>query len=78
MPLKYVKEMACDRIAACMIYQKDHYHPSSALEFLERSHEARFIPPHTYARLHEYLSWVAKEDLKTAMKQIRGDHRPIG
>ena len=72
-PKKYVKEMVADRIAACMVYQKDKYHNSSALEFLENSIEKRFIPEKTYLLLKKYLQIVAENDLKTALKIIKND-----
>ena len=71
MPEKYIREMVCDRIAACMVYEKDKYHNSSALEFLEGSREKNFMPPNTYATLKKYLTIVAENDLDTAMKTIR-------
>lgn len=72
MPEKYIKEMVCDRIAACMVYEKEKYHRSSALEFLENSKEKHKMPPHTYEKLRHYLTIVAENDLDTAMKIIRG------
>jgi len=71
MPEKYIREMVCDRIAACMVYEKEAYHPSSALEFLENSKEKNFMPPETYRKLKHYLTIVAENDLDTAMKIIR-------
>ena len=71
MPVRYVKEMCCDRIAACMVYQKDKYHPSSALKFLEQSMEKELMNPATYQLLKKYLTVVAENDLDTAMKKIR-------
>ena len=65
--------MVADRIAACMVYQKDKYHNSSALEFLENSIEKRFIPEKTYLLLKKYLQIVAENDLKTALKIIKND-----
>ena len=36
MPIKYVKEMFCDRIAACKIYFGKNYNDSSALDYFVR------------------------------------------
>ncbi len=73
-PKKYVKEMVADRVAACMVYQKDKYHPSSALEFLQHGKETKFIPPQTKALLEHYLTIVAEhEDLNEALKIIKED-----
>ncbi len=72
-PKKYVKEMVADRIAACKVYQKDKYHPSSALEFLQYSIERKFIPQKTYELLERYLKIVADNDLYTALEIIKKD-----
>ena len=71
-PIRYVKEMVADRIAACMVYQKENYHPSSALEFLHKSRETPLIPQKTREKLEEYLTIVAENDLRTALHIIRG------
>lgn len=71
MPVRYIKEMACDRIAACMVYEKDKYHPSSALEFLDNSKEKKFIPEKTMNTLREMLLIVAEKSLDEALKIIK-------
>ncbi len=73
MPLKYVKEMVADRVAACMVYQKEKYHPSSALEFLEHSRETHLMNPQTKELLKRYLTIVAENDLDTALDIIKKD-----
>lgn len=72
-PKNYVKEMVADRIAACKVYQKENYHPSSAIEFLENSIEKQFIPQKTYELLKHYLQIVADNDLNKALKIIKDD-----
>ena len=71
MPIRYIKEMACDRIAACMTYEKEKYHSSSALEFLLGSAEARVMPPKTVEILKKYLTVVAENDLDKALAMIK-------
>ncbi len=65
--------MVADRIAACKVYQKDKYHPSSAIEFLQNSIERKFIPQKTYDLLEHYLQIVADNDLNTALNIIKKD-----
>ena len=65
--------MVADRVAGCMIYRKNKYINSSALEFLDNSIEKRFIPEKTYLLLKKYLQIVAENDLKTALKIIKND-----
>lgn len=71
MPLKYIKEMTCDRIAACMVYQKDKYTDASALEFLENSKEKELMPEHTYLKLKGYLTLVKDLGIDKAFEIIR-------
>ena len=49
MPINYVIEMFCDRVAASMIYQKDKYTDSSALEYYENGRGKILIHPETDA-----------------------------
>ena len=71
MPVRYVKEMACDRIAACMTYEKEKYHKSSALEFLLTSSERKLIPPKTVQLLEKYLTIVSENELDKALAIIK-------
>ena len=75
MPMKYIKEMLCDRIAACMVYQKEKYHASSGLEFLNRSHEQYLMPEKTLEIIREMLTIVAENDLDTAMRIVKEKYR---
>ena len=43
MPVKYVKEMFCDRLAASKIYLGNKYNESEPLEYFLRAKEHRFI-----------------------------------
>jgi len=73
MPKRYVKEMTCDRIAACMVYQGSRYRPDSALNFHLQSAERKFLPAATDSMLTRYLTIVADNDLDTAIRIIRQD-----
>ncbi|MGI6608733.1 MAG: DUF5662 family protein [Erysipelotrichaceae bacterium] len=73
MPLKYIKEMVADRIAACMVYQRENYKPESALDFYLNSQERFSIPPQTGNKLNYYLSIVAENPLNQALKIIKND-----
>lgn len=73
MPLKYIKEMVADRIAACMVYQKDNYQPDSALRFYLNSQEKLFIPKKTSEKLLSYLTIVAENPLNKALEMIKAD-----
>ncbi len=73
MPLKYIKEMVADRIAACMVYQKETYQSDSALKFYLNSKERLFIPPKTSEKLNYYLTLVAEKPLNEALSIIKND-----
>ena len=47
MPLKYVKEMFCDRIAASKIYQGENYSEAHPIEYFLRGKDRRIIHPET-------------------------------
>ena len=49
MPTNYVIEMFCDRVAASMIYQKEKYTDSSALEYYKNGRGKILIHPETDA-----------------------------
>ena len=72
-PKNVVKEMVCDRVAACMIYQKDKYTDRSALEYFERTTDKDYMNPETAILLRKYLTWIAEEGLKEGMKKIKND-----
>ena len=71
MPRKYLIEMVMDRRAACMVYQGKDYHPSSALEYLERSRERNFMHPQLLRELTFILTMLAEEGEKKTFSYIK-------
>lgn len=61
MPLVFVAEMFCDRVAASKIYMKEKYNDGAALEYFLRSKATRFIHPETSDFL-EKLLYMLKDD----------------
>ena len=55
MPLKYVKEMFCDRVAASKIYMGKDYTDASSLEYFMRAKGKRIIHPETSQLLESLL-----------------------
>lgn len=54
MPMRYLAEMFCDRVAACKIYQKDKYTTKSPLAYmLSRPQEKELMHPDTYGMLYQ-------------------------
>ena len=58
MPLRYVCEMVCDRVAASQIYLGDKYTDASPWEYYERSKPHYLLHPETRALLEELLKMV--------------------
>ena len=57
-PLRYVCEMVCDRIAASQIYLGDRYTDASPWEYYERSRDHYLLHPETRALLEKLLQMV--------------------
>lgn len=58
MPLRYVCEMVCDRIAASQIYQKDAYQDSDPWDYYYRGRDHYLLHPETRALLEKLLMMV--------------------
>lgn len=61
MPVIYVVEMVCDRIAASKIYMKDAYTDSAPLTYFEHSKGKYFMHPKTEKLLTKLLTMLAEE-----------------
>ena len=70
-PRKYLVEMVMDRRAACMVYQGENYHPSSALEYLQRSKERKLMHPETVRQLTYLLTMLAEKGEKETFSYIK-------
>ncbi len=70
-PIKYVKEMICDRIAASKVYMKEKYNNSSALEYFNRTLDAKDMHVETSNLLKSWLELVSEKGEKEAIKIIK-------
>lgn len=70
-PRKYLAEMVMDRRAACMVYQGKAYHPSSALEYLERSRDLPLMHPETVRQLRYILTMLAEKGEEETFRYIK-------
>ena len=57
-PLRYVCEMVCDRVAASQIYLGDKYTDASAWEYYQRSKDHYLMHPETRALLEKLLCFI--------------------
>ena len=71
MPRKYLVEMVMDRRAACMVYQGKNYHPSSALEYLEKSRERILMHPQTLRELAYVLTMLRDRGERETFRYLR-------
>ena len=71
MPVRYVAEMFCDRVAACQIYQKEKYTDASPWEYYAKSPDRNIIHPNTRALLEKLLLMLRDEGEDAALRYIR-------
>lgn len=72
MPLKYVKEMFCDRIAASKIYLGKDYCESQPLEYFRRGKARDIAHPKTMDLLESWLMMLETEGEKKTFRYIKG------
>ncbi len=71
MPLIYVCEMFCDRVAASKVYMKESYTDSSPLEYFNRGLTRRIIHPDTSKLLEKLLVMLAEKGEDYTFAYIR-------
>ena len=71
MPLVFVKEMFCDRVAASKIYQKKNYTDNHPLEYFLRAKSRRVIHPATSELLEGWLVMLSQKGEKETFKHIK-------
>lgn len=71
MPMRYVIEMFCDRVAASKIYLKDKYNDSQPFAYFENGKKRRVLHPDTSNLLEELLSKLANEGEASTFAYIR-------
>ena len=55
MPVKYVVEMFCDRVAACKTYYKENYNDSMPFEYFNKNRKHYMMHPETMELLGKML-----------------------
>lgn len=71
MPLIFVKEMFCDRLAASKIYQKEKYTDSHPIEYFLRGKPNRVIHPETAELIEKLLRMVSEKGEKETFEYIK-------
>ena len=73
MPVKYVVEMFCDRLAACRVYHGADYKPSDAYDYFVKSRERCPFHPETAELLEALLVKAMNEGEEAAFRYIRNE-----
>jgi len=73
MPIKYVAEMFCDRVAASKIYKGKAYTDAHPLEYFKNGEAHRIIHSETSDILERWLTILANEGEDKAFAAIRRD-----
>ena len=71
MPVKYVAEMFCDRIAACKVYQGAAYTDASPYDYYIRSQKHILIHPETGALIEQMLLVLKEQGEEAAFAHVR-------
>ena len=71
MPVRYVAEMFCDRVAASKIYQGDNYTENHPYEYFARGKDRRFIHPETSDLLEEWLIMLKEKGEDYTLRHIK-------
>ncbi len=71
MPIVFVKEMFCDRVAASKVYQGKNYTQTHPIEYFMRGKERRTIHPETSDLIESWLRMLAEKGEKETFEHIR-------
>ncbi len=72
MPIKYVKEMFCDRVAASKTYQGENYNDGFPIEYFLRGKPTRvMIHPETSDLIEKWLRLLSEKGEKETFAEIR-------
>ena len=71
MPLNYVKEMFCDRVAASKIYKGEDYSENHPIEYFRGGKAKEMAHPETMALLESLLVMLAEKGEEETFRYIR-------
>lgn len=71
MPMRYIVEMFCDRVAASKVYLGDAYTDAAPLAYFQRGKHIRTVHPRTAAVLEHLLTMLAEEGEAKTFAHIR-------
>ena len=71
MPLKYVKEMFCDRLAASKVYQGKNYTDNHPIEYFETTKAKNYMHVDNAQMLRQWLTMLSEKGEKDTFAYIR-------
>ena len=71
MPVRYVKEMFCDRVAASKIYMGENYNDGAPLAYFMKAKATRMIHPETSDLIEKLLTMLRDKGEKKTFAYIR-------
>lgn len=71
MPVKYVVEMFCDRVAACKTYYKENYNDSMPFEYFNKNRKHYMMHPETMELLGKMLIMLKRCGEEDTLVYIR-------
>ena len=71
MPLKYLKEMLCDRIAASKIYQGKNYSEAHPLEYFNSGKARKYMHEKNADLMEQWLTMLAEKGEDELFRYIR-------
>lgn len=71
MPIRYVGEMFCDRVAACKVYMKDAYTDDAAYNYFMRSKDHLLIHPETSDELEKMLKTLKDQGEDAGFRYVK-------
>ena len=71
MPIRYIAEMFCDRIAASKIYEKENYTDASSYHYLKSGLAGVLMHPDTMAEIEKMLTVLKDEGEDAAFAYVR-------
>jgi hypothetical protein len=71
MPVRYVAEMICDRIAASRTYRKELYQDGDPYEYYDRSRDHYILHSQTREMLERYLKMLKDEGEEKTLRCLR-------
>ena len=71
MPIRYVKEMFCDRVAASKVYMGEKYTNESPISYFRGGRAKTSMHPETAALLEKWLLILQRYDEEAAFREIR-------